>query len=184
MIIGITGTLGAGKGTVAEYLTNKHGFVYFSVKNFLAQEVLRQGKMVNRDTLTVAANELRAKHGSGYIIEQLMTQALSVKISSVVIESIRSIGEAQYLKSHGATLWAVDAELRTRYNRIVKRASDKDSVSFEKFQEQEEREMSSNDPNNQNLAAVRNMADVLLMNDGTRDELFEQVEAALQKAGV
>lgn len=179
MIIGITGTLGAGKGTVAEYLTTKHNFVYFSVKNFLAQEVLKQGKMVNRDTLTAVANELRAAHGSGYIVEQLMNQALSVKNSDVVIESIRSTGEAQFLKSHNALLWAVDADIHTRYARIVKRASEKDGVTFEKFKEQEERELHGIDENSQNLAAVRSMADVVFMNDGTEDQLYQQVEAAL-----
>jgi dephospho-CoA kinase len=182
MIIGITGTLGAGKGTVAEYLTRKHGFVYFSVKNFLAQEVLKQGNMVNRDTLVVVANEMRAAHGSGYIVEQLMSQALSVKSNKVVIESIRSIGEAQFLKSHGAQLWAVDADIHTRYSRIVKRASEKDGVTFEKFQEQEEREMHGGDINSQNLAAVREMADHVFQNNDTQEELYVQVEKALKKA--
>ena len=184
MIIGITGTLGAGKGTVAEYLTKKHNFVYFSVKNFIAQEVLKQDNMVNRDTLIVAANHMRAEHGSGYIVEQLMSQALSVKNTNVVIESIRSVGEAQFLKSHGAKLWAVDADIHARYARIVKRASDKDGVTFEKFGQQEEQEMHGTDPSTQNLAAVREMADVVMQNDGTQEALYQQVEAALQKAGV
>jgi dephospho-CoA kinase len=184
MIIGIIGTLGAGKGTVAEYLTKKHGFVYFSVRNFLAQEVLKQGKMVNRDTLTVVGNELRIAHGSGYITEQLMSQALSVKNSNVVIESIRSTGEAQFLKSHGAMLWAVDADIKIRYARIVKRASETDGITFEKFQEQEEREMHGSDPSSQNLAAVRDMADLVIQNDSTQDALYQQVEAALQKTKI
>jgi dephospho-CoA kinase len=39
--------------------------------------------------------------------------------------------------------------------------------------------MESGDPNKQNLKAVIAMADVVLLNDGTLEELFAQVEKAL-----
>jgi dephospho-CoA kinase len=128
MIIGITGTLGAGKGTVAVYLTKKHNFTYFSVRNFLAAEVLKRGKIVNRDTITETANALRAEHGAGYVTQRLLAEAISQK-NNVVIESIRTVGEAKFLKSHGAQLWAVDADLKVRYNRIVGRASETEKWS-------------------------------------------------------
>lgn len=41
IIIGITGTLGAGKGTVVEYLKTK-GFKHFSVREFLTQEIKKE----------------------------------------------------------------------------------------------------------------------------------------------
>ena len=179
MIIGITGTLGAGKGTVADYLAKKHGFTYLSVRNFFAKELLRQGKAVNRDTIRDVANELRAAHGPNYATEQLLSQ-IPDKKTNVVIESIRTLGEAEFLKSHGAVLWAVDAEIHTRYGRIVKRASVTDSVSFEKFAEDEAKEMTSTDPNKQNLIAVRDVASVVFRNDGTQEELYAEVEKALQ----
>lgn len=183
MIIGITGTLGAGKGTVAEYLTKKHHFTYLSVRNFLAGEVRRRGLMVNRDTITQVANELRAAHGPGWVVEQILTQALdqakTFRQKNVVIESIRSVGEAQMLKTKEAVLWGVDADVKERYRRIVGRASETDQVSFEKFLEDEKREWDNSDPSKQNLKAVIAMADVVLQNNGTQDELFAQVEAAL-----
>lgn len=39
LIIGITGTIGAGKGTVSDYLVNKKGFKHFSVREFLIKEI-------------------------------------------------------------------------------------------------------------------------------------------------
>lgn len=39
-IIGITGTLGAGKGTIVEYLKDKKGFAHFSVREFLKEILL------------------------------------------------------------------------------------------------------------------------------------------------
>jgi len=181
MIIGITGTLGAGKGTVAEYLTKKHNFIYLSVRNFIAGEILKLGLAVNRDTMTQVANDLRAIHGPNYLVEELLKQAKLHPKNNIVIESIRSVGEERYLKSQDTALWAVDADINTRYKRIVGRASETDAVSFEKFRADEEREMKSDDPNKQNLRAVIDMADVVFTNNGTREELFAEVEEALKK---
>ena len=37
IIIGITGTLGAGKGTIVDYLCKKRGFLHYSVREFLEE---------------------------------------------------------------------------------------------------------------------------------------------------
>jgi dephospho-CoA kinase len=177
MIIGITGTLGAGKGTVVEYLKTK-GFKHFSARAFFIEEVQKRGLPVNRDTITEVANDLRATHGPGYFTEEALRRA-GGEGGNVVIESIRTVGEAEYLATHGATLWAVDADKRTRYDRIYKRASETDQISFEKFVADEEREWSNTDPTKQNLKGVIALAKVVLTNNGTQEELFAQVEAAL-----
>lgn len=43
-IIGITGTIGAGKGTVVEYLQKVHGFTHFSARSVL-NEMIAERKM-------------------------------------------------------------------------------------------------------------------------------------------
>lgn len=178
MIIGITGTLGAGKGTVVEHLKTK-GFEHFSARRFFTEELNRRGLPVNRDTMTEVANELRATFGPGYFTEQALLRA-GQSGGDIVIESIRSVGEAEYLKSRGAYLWAVDADVHTRYKRITLRASETDKISFEKFQADEVREITSTDPTKQNIAGVMRLANVILTNNGTQEELFAQVEEALK----
>ena len=66
----------------------------------------------------------------------------------IVVESVRTVAEAQLLQGQpGARLLCVDAEIATRYERIVKRQSATDvGVSFEEFQADEDREMSNADP--------------------------------------
>ncbi len=179
MIIGITGTLGAGKGTVVEYLKTK-GFRHFSARSFFVEEINKRGLPVNRDTMVEVANDLRAKNGPGYFTQEAMKRA-GAEGGDVVIESIRSLGEAQYLKEHGAALWAVDADIKSRYERITLRASETDKISFEKFAADEQKEMHNDDPTKQNIAGVIAMSDAVLMNDATQEELFAQVEEALKK---
>lgn len=180
MIIGITGTLGAGKGTVVEYLVREKGFKHFSVRDFLNEEIARRGLPSNRDTMTSVANDLRAQHGSGYISEQLLARAQEDG-GDAVIESIRSIGEAEYLKLHGGLMWAVDADIKLRYERIAKRMSETDRVSFERFVADEQREFANADPTKQNLSGVMNISDAIFQNGGSVADLAAQIDQALAR---
>ncbi len=63
MIVGITGTIGAGKGTVVEYLVQKKGFVHFSARALILEEVKKRGLEVARENTTLVANDLRAAFG-------------------------------------------------------------------------------------------------------------------------
>ena len=183
MIIGITGTLGAGKGTVVEYLKQK-GFTHYSVRDFLVKEIELRGMEKNRDNMLAVANDLRATHGPHHIAEQLVGHAkANMQVSqNAVIESIRSIGEAEHLQEHGALLWAVDAPVELRYERITKRASITDQVSFDKFKADEAAEFANTDASKPNLKALIERADKVFINNGTQEELFAQVEEALQKS--
>jgi dephospho-CoA kinase len=181
IIIGITGTLGAGKGTVVEYLIEKHNFTHFSVREFIAEVITAAGHDVNRDTLTHTANALREQHGPGYIIEELYKKA-SKTSENCIIESIRTPGEITTLRKHkGFVLLAVDADIHIRYNRIVIRNSETDRIDLETFKSNEEREMHSKDPNRQNLSECIKNADYIIRNDGTIDELQQKTEEILNE---
>lgn len=184
IIIGITGTLGAGKGTVVEYLVKEKGFLHYSVREFLREELERRKMPVNRDTLTAIANSLRVKHGPSYLVEQLFIKAQENN-NNCVIESIRTPGEIEALRKHdNFYLLAVDADNRLRYKRIRNRNSETDQVSFHKFINNEEREMHTTDPNKQNLSACIHMADYVIVNNGGLTNLHNSIEDFLQAKGL
>lgn len=180
IIIGITGTLGAGKGTVVNYLVKEKGFKHFSVRAYLTREIEKRGMPVNRDTMVAMANGLRAKHSPSFIIEELFGEAAELS-QNCIIESIRTPGEILALRGKaGFFLLAVDADPRIRYNRIRKRNSETDNVSFNTFVNNEQREMHSTDPNKQNLAECIKQADFVINNDGNLAQLHKKTEAFLE----
>jgi dephospho-CoA kinase len=181
LIIGITGTLGAGKGTVVEYLTEHKQFNHYSVRAYLLEEIRRRKLPENRDSMVLVANDLRHKHSPSYVTDQLYFEALEMG-QNCIIESIRTPGEITSLREKGDFfLFAVDADQEIRYQRIFDRKSETDHISFDTFLENEAREMTTTDPGKQNLQACIRQADFLLNNNGTRDDLFKQVETILAK---
>ncbi|MBN2637894.1 MAG: AAA family ATPase [Bacteroidales bacterium] len=179
-VIGITGTLGAGKGTIVDYLIEKKGFAHFSVRQFLIEEIEKHGLPVNRDTMTTTANEIRKEHDPAYIIKVLYDQALQ-KGQNAIIESIRTPGEVEFLKNQGVFyLFAVDADPKVRYGRIVTRASETDHVDYETFLSNEKREMTTSDPNKQNLARCIEMADYRFNNNGSQTKLYTAIDNVLK----
>ncbi|MDD4026687.1 MAG: AAA family ATPase [Candidatus Shapirobacteria bacterium] len=176
IIIGITGTIGAGKGTIVEYLVGKKGFKHFSARAFLVEEIEKRGLENNRDNMVAVANDLRQKNSPSFVADELFKRALESG-NDCIIESLRTQGEVESLKQKGNfILLAVDADPKIRYERITNRLSSTDNISFEKFLADEEREMTSDDPNKQNLKKCIEMADFTITNNKDINYLNQQIE--------
>ena len=177
MIIGITGSFGAGKGTVVEYLKKEKGFTHYSASGFIVEEIERRGMPVNRDSMIVVANELRADHGPSYIIDSLYARAEEVE-GDVIIESLRA--EVQRIKELGGIVLGIDALPKVRFAHILARNSVKDHVTYEKWLEQEQAESNQNDPTKQNIFGALKESDYIITNNGTINEFYQEVEKFLE----
>lgn len=179
MLIGITGTDGAGKGTVVEYLVKQKGYLHYSGRGYLTRELNSRGLPTDRSHLREMGNEFRAQYGNGYLVSVALRQVHEEAWPYLIIESIRAVAEVEALRAAGGILLAVDADVRVRYERIVGRGSASDKVTFEEFVAQETLEMNDPDPHGMQKAQVLAMADYTIMNDGSFEELGAAVEKAL-----
>jgi dephospho-CoA kinase len=175
MIIGITGTLGAGKSTVVEFLKEK-GFNHFSARAVLIEEMEKKGVEISLQNMTDVANELREKFGSSILAERMYDMALKSG-KPAIIESIRTVGEINLLREKkDFILLAIIADQKTRFDRIQKRKSEIDKVSYEEFVKVEQQQMTSDDLNKQNLKKCIELADFVVENNGTIQEFKQKIE--------
>ena len=178
MIVGLTGSFGAGKGAVADYLIATKGFSNYSVRSFLTEEIGRRNMPVNRDSMIEVANDLRAKNGPAYLVEALYKKAES-EGGNIIIESLRAVAEVQKMKELGGIVIGVDADPKLRYERVVKRGQETDQVTYEKWLEQEKAESNPDDPTKQDIFGALRESTVVLQNNGTVEELHQQIDEAL-----
>ncbi len=73
-------------------------------------------------------------------------------------------------------LIAIDADSKVRYERIKLRKSSTDSVSYEKFLEDERKEQGHAESNKANLSACIAQADKVFINNGIVDDLYHKID--------
>lgn len=180
MIIGITGSYRAGKGTVAEYLVSQKGFKHYSISGYIIEQLQKEGIAAdNRDILIKKANEIRTKFGADYIVKELFKRAEN-ESNNAIIESIRCPAEAIFIKKQKESLLiAVDAHPHIRYQRALAVGGIKDKITFKEFIQSEQREFYSNDPNAQNIRACIEMSDIQIINNLKPHDLYKKIEGVI-----
>ncbi|MFH1829979.1 MAG: deaminase [Pseudomonadota bacterium] len=178
MIIGLTGKNGSGKGEVAKFLTES-GYEYYSLSDFLRDELVRCGKEVTRQTLIDIGNELRAKHGASTLAERALTK-LDPE-AHAIIDSIRNPFEVEALRRRkDFHLLSIESDSQVRFERIKSRGRESDPQTYESFLEIEAKEAQTPDPATQQLNRTASMADAVVYNNSSLDELRDQVRQVIQ----
>ena len=180
MIYGLAGTFASGKDTLAEWLEH-NGFFHVSTSDIVRDGAQDKYGSTDRKFLFEYANETRQKDGAGVLVD--MALGMAIGNSQVAISGIRSVGEVESLKAAGGILVFVDAPINIRYERAHKRGRDEETVSFEAFKASEEKELNKPKDSSkakQNIGVVREMADVLLINDADLGTFFAEATAILR----
>jgi len=170
-LIGLTGTNGAGKGEVASYFQKK-GYQYFSLSDLIREKLKKETKELTRDNLIKMGNSLRKKFGA----DILARWALKKVKGKAVIDSIRNPKEVEYLRRQkNFILIAVDAPVKLRYERAMKRGRNESAATLQEFIQKEEEEMKESEEGQQ-LHTCLQMADRTIRNDGTLLDLYHKLE--------
>lgn len=169
MIIGVSGTPASGKDTVAEYLEKEKGFDHISHSAILRELVKKQGLDLNLENLTEAGNKVGTK-----LVEIALSRIN--KDRNTVVSSIRQVAEIEtYKKEKNFFMLFVEADARVRFERLKSRGRVGDSETFEQFIDVEYRQ-SDGKSGGINLEGCKKQADFVIENNGTIDELYDQIE--------
>lgn len=195
-IIGIAGTNGSGKDSVGHVLADRHSYLFVSVTDLLRAELNRRGVTVDREHLRELSAEWRREYGLGVLVDRALEEFNKLKgqYVGVAIASLRNPAEADRIHELGGLVLWIDADAKTRYERIQNNAeararAGEDAKSFEEFLAEEEAEMNnaSGDAAALSMIDVKRRADILLDNDQTnltefQDFITEQLFGIHDKA--
>lgn len=176
-IIGLAGTNGSGKDTVGELLASEHNYLFISVTELLRTECHRRNLPVERENLRTISAEWRRELGLGVLIDKAVAEYEIVKqqYDGVVMASLRNPGEADRVHEFGGTVVWIDADPRTRYDRIqanvaTRGRAEEDNKTFEQFLAEEAEEMhvpEGGDSAMLDSSAVKDRSDVFVSNNSS-----------------
>ncbi len=180
MIIGITGKNCAGKGEFANYL-NKKSFYYSSLSDEVRSELKKRGLDESRENLIATGNDLRTKFGSAILAERVYERL--EKDRNHVVDSIRSSLEVDFFRSKGNfILVEIQADPKIRFERMKGRNRQGDARDFETFLALEGQEENRTDSSKQQLGIVGEMADYVIVNNGTIENFYMEIDRFLLQA--
>jgi dephospho-CoA kinase len=171
IVVGITGTILAGKGTVVDILKSK-GFNHVSVRDLIKEELARQNMPVSRSNMQNLGNIMRRKHGLEYWMKIALNK-YATDNTPLIIESLRNPAEITYLKNNSKFyLIGMDAPFEVRLERVKKRDLDMDKRDQDTFVFDDARDKGYNEPlNGQQVGMCLVQADFLIYNDEESDRL-------------
>ena len=179
MVIGLTGRNGSGKGVVANLIKNK-GFEYYSLSDVLRNEIKNQNLDVTRENLIKMGRKLRQEHGAGVLAKKIVSQLQPQK--KYIIDSIRHPEEVKILREKmGLKLICVSADQKTRFERCKMRKRESDPTNLEDFIRLENKELKNKENSAQQLIATEELADKIVKNDGSLEDLQKQLDRVLNE---
>jgi len=191
-IIGLSGTNGSGKDTVAEMLAERHNFFVASATDMFKDELVRRGWPVDRQHKAKLSTQWRRAEGMGAVVDHGLALYEPVKdqYSGFVVGSLRHPGEADRIHELGGLVVWVDADPKVRYERIQANLATRgeakaaeDSKTYEEFLAEQEAEMHhSGDEATLSISGVRDRSDIFLDNNGNDIAAFK--DAAEQALGL
>lgn len=179
MLIGVIGLNGSGKDAIAKILVRGYNYKHKDFGQAIRDELKVLGKnYLDRNEMTSLANERRKKFGNDYWAKQLLQEY--VMGEKLVLSSIRNPAEVELIHHYGGVIVEVQATIKKRFERTVKRIEDNPGkhgeINFDDFKKKEERELKSTDPSKQQLLKCIEMADKKINNNGSLRDLESEVK--------
>lgn len=181
IIIGLVGPIASGKGEVAKFFREKN-FSYFSLSDRVREEAKARNLELERETLQNIGDDLRKKYGNN-VLALRTTEMIKENDNNIVIDSIRNPGEAISLKEKlNIFIIGITAPREIRLNWFLKRSRESDPKTKEDFYKVDERDSGEGqEAHGQQVGACLKMADLIVENIGTLEELNNKIKAIFYK---
>jgi dephospho-CoA kinase len=174
-VIAVSGMPGAGKGVASE-AARQLGLEVLVLGDVIREETERRGLEPTPENVGSVMLQVRRDEGPAVVVKRLVPRIEASRSQTLIVEGIRSEEELRELKSKfDVVTVGIHAAPKTRFRRLLARGRSDDPKTWDTFYERDSRELDVG------LCRVIALADVLLLNEGTIDELQSSFEAAMKK---
>lgn len=176
IILALAGEMGSGKGAIAEYLIEKHGAKKFRFSSVFRDILNRLHIEESRENIQTLSTTLRSAFGDDILSQAIIGDIGQSNTPLIIIDGVRREEDMKYLKHlEGFTFVFVDTDINTRYTRIVSRGENTSDTTktLAEFLKESEAEAETR------IRGLRDIADHIIINEGTMEELYVQIEEIL-----
>jgi dephospho-CoA kinase len=176
LIVSLSGKIGSGKSTAANYLERAYGLQVLSTKRFLLAVLKANGKLGTRSNLQKqGAAVIRAAGGGGFVA--MMLEYLPK--GNYLIDAIRHVDAISYLRNrYGKDYVHIHLELNntTRRSRVLGSGNSEPSLAKLKTAERASTERGND--------VMMRAADFVVNNDGSTSSLEVALDDICKKIGL
>lgn len=177
VIIGLSGEMGAGKGTVAHYLVDQYGCSAFRMSDMLRDVLKRLHLEISRENMANMSKVIRENFGQDILSRVIANDALESGRSAVVDGIRRESDIAHLQKMPNFFLVYIEVSLQLRYERLVARAENigDSTKTFEQFTKEQLSEA------DRQVSQLKNKAQYILENNGDIQQLYKEVNRIMEE---
>jgi dephospho-CoA kinase len=178
IIIGLAGKIASGKGTAAKFFKEEYGAEVFVFSQPLRDILQRMHCEINRPNMQNLSTTIRKQFGEDLLAKIMAEDVKSSAGKIIVVDGVRRMSDIEYLKENpNFILTSIDAEAKTRYERLTKRSQNNDDAqkTYEQFLIDEEGESEKEIP------IVCEYAQEKINNNGSQEELESQLKNIIKK---
>lgn len=173
LILGFSGQIGSGKGTVAKHIVEKYGASHYRFSDILREvsDYLRIEK--TRDNLQDLSTILRQRFGQDLLTKIIFEKVREDANDFIVVEGIRLADDVSYLERLPEFKFIyIEANPETRYERILKRKENTgdSEKTFEQFLQDQQDEADIQ------IQGLKRKAQYTLENNGTIEEFKQKAD--------
>lgn len=175
IVVGVAGMPGAGKATVVEVARRK-GYGIVVMGDEVREETKGRNMELTPENVGKVMLLMRREEGPAAVAKRCIPKIEKLRKPVVIVDGIRSLYESDAFKKHFPKfkLLAIHTSPETRFKRLFRRKRSDDPERWETFLERDWREL------HVGLGGVIASADMIIVNEGKRDQLRSAVESYLE----
>jgi dephospho-CoA kinase len=180
LILGVGGTIGAGKDVCTDHLKSKHGFVVIEMGDLVREEAKQNNMSETRENLQFLTKKQTDEFGIGYWTRKAIKKVEELKADHVAINGVRRPVDVTLPKKvfrDKFKLLFVDADVAVRFKRLKERKRPGDPKTLAEFKKQEQNEWKIFD-----FEKTMKLADFTIKNEtASMEDFYRQIDEVIFK---